>query len=238
MSISPFNSPSRGYEIIECAELKQDPYRSVSKTENMRLRIRTPINYAPMPKQLDDTPPTESVMDILLPKDQKEEPTSRKNLVFSPSRIGEGLGVCTLGSIPIGARIMDYVDESMEVISKEDVCNGSRDTTYMYANHKTNTYINASSDKHSYCGLVNKALEDNKHFNTIICESRDTNGNKWVHYKARRNIKAKEEIGTRYSIDGSYWDTSKEYTEEFLEKVRKSYDKEIPFQNNSSKMYE
>ncbi len=44
-----------------------------------------------------------------------------------------------------------------------------------------------------------------------------------VYYKYRRNnITAKEELGRRYSIDGSYWDRSKEYTDEFLEKVRKT----------------
>ncbi len=35
--------------------------------------------------------------------------------------------------------IMDFVDEMMEVITKEDIGDGQRDTTYMYANHKTNT---------------------------------------------------------------------------------------------------
>jgi hypothetical protein len=89
----------------------------------------------------------------------------------------------------------------------------------LYANYKTNTYINASNNKYSYCGLVNEAFEE-KNFNTVICEQRDTKGNKRVFYKATRNINAKEEIGNRYSIDGSYWDNAKTYSREFLNKVQ------------------
>jgi hypothetical protein len=80
---------------------------------------------------------------------------------------------------------------------------------------------------------MNEALEE-RHFNTIICESRDMDGNKWVYYKARQNITAKEELGTRYSIDGSYWNASKKYTDELLEKVRKCYERDIPFQSNNT----
>ena len=139
-------------------------------------------------------------------------------MLVAPSRIGDGKGVYTIGNIPMNAIIMDFIDETMEVLTKDDVCGGTRDTTYMYANHKTNTYINASNNKHSYCGIVNEALEDSK----------------WVYYKARRNITAKEELGTRYSIDGSYWDVSKKYTDKFLEQVRKCYEQDIPFQNNNT----
>ena len=231
------NSPSHGYAVTECDELKHQPHNTTPDKSTTWLRAKTPINYASQYNQLDDSPPVGSVLDIPFPKDQQRDSTARKDLVFAPSRIGDGLGVYTLGNIPTGTRIMEYIDESMEVILKEDVCGNNRDTTYMYANHKTNTYINASNNKHSYCGLVNEALED-RHFNTIICESRDNDGKKVVYYKSRRNIIAKEELGTRYSIDGSYWDTSKEYTDEFLEKVRKCYDRTIPFQNNNSKANE
>lgn len=72
-------------------------------------------------------------------------------------------------------------------------------------------------------------MED-RNFNTIICEKRDQNGEVRVLYKA-----AREEIGTRYSIDGSYWENSKTYTEDFLQKVKACYQKTIPYQrkNNS-----
>ncbi len=108
---------------------------------------------------------------------------------------------------------MDFIDETMEVLTKDDVCGGTRDTTYMYANHKTNTYINASNNQNSYCSIVNEALED-RHFNTIICESRDVDGNKWVYYKATKH---RSQTRIRNAIR-SYCNASKKYTDEFLRK--------------------
>lgn len=76
---------------------------------------------------------------------------------------------------------MDYEDEAKEIILKSNIIDGIRDTTYMYANHKTNRYINAFNNAHSYCRLINEALED-KNFNAIICETRDQHGKTRVFY--------------------------------------------------------
>ncbi len=138
---------------------------------NITLRDNTNIDYAPAYHPLDAIHPS-LVPKIPFPKDQLEDPTSRKDLVFAPSGIGTGMGVYTLGNISKNTIIMEYVDELKEVIMKIDILDGVRDTTYIYANHKTNTYINASNNVHSYCGLVNEALED-KNFNAIIYETRD-----------------------------------------------------------------
>lgn len=196
------------------------------------LREPTEVNYAPEYHPLDDAFPPSMVPEIPFPKDQRKDQTSRKDLVFAPSRIGTGLGVYTLSNIPKGAVIMEYVDELKEVIMKRDILDGIRDMTYMYANHKTNVYINASNNVHSYCGLVNEALEDSN-FNTVLCETRDKDGTLRVLFKAARNITAKEDIGTRYSVDGSYWDNSKTYTDEFLKKVSDCYHKNIPHQRKT-----
>lgn len=64
---------------------------------------------------------------------------------------------------------MNYVDEA-------------KNTTCIFANHKTNAYINASSNVHSYCGLVHEAFKD-KNFNAIIYEVRDQHGRKAFYMK-------------------------------------------------------
>jgi hypothetical protein len=100
---------------------------------------------------------------------------------------------------------MDYFDETNEVITKDMVTNCTRDTTYMYAKHKTSTYIDAINNKRSYCGMVNKATR-NRNFNTKITEGIGKDGKSRVYYyKTVRSINAGEKIGTKYSSDGRYW---------------------------------
>ncbi len=69
---------------------------NTSETAITWLRERTPINYAPKYNELDDATPPGSALDIPFLKDQKGDSTARRDLVFAPSRIGEGLGVYTL----------------------------------------------------------------------------------------------------------------------------------------------
>ena len=38
---------------------------------------------------------------------------------------------------------MDFFDETNETITRDMILSGKRDTSYMYANHKTSTYIDA-----------------------------------------------------------------------------------------------
>lgn len=86
------------------------------------------------------------------------------------------------------------------------------------------TYTNASNNVHLYCELVNETLED-RNFSTIIYDSRDKHGRTKVFYKTTRNITAKEEIGTRCLIYGSYWDKSKTYSNKFMNKLNAYYHK-------------
>lgn len=187
---SPNGTRNQAYALTDCPKREEDFGLQSTKVEFTPIkwtRERNKINYAPIYHPLDDAMPPLQVLDIPFPKSQVVDLTARKDLVIAPSRIGSGRGVYTLGNIPSGAVLMDYVDEAQEVISKKDICEGNRDTTFMYANHKTNTYINASNNTHSYCGLVNEALED-RNFNAIICESRDRNGRVRVYYMSTRDI--------------------------------------------------
>ena len=107
--------------------------------------------YADIYNSQDDPIPESQIIEIPFPKtNHPNDSTAMKGLVIAPSRIGLGYGVYTLVSIPKDTIIMDFFDETNETITRDMVLSGIRDTSYMYANHKTSTYIDAINNKSSY----------------------------------------------------------------------------------------
>jgi hypothetical protein len=60
--------------------------------------------------------------------------------------------------------------------------------------------------------MVNEATR-NRNFNTKITEWIGKDRKSRVNYKSVRSINAGEEIGTKYSSDGTYW-SNREFDEE------------------------
>ena len=110
-NMSPVNSPSHGYAITECNELQKQCSQTNNHTYTPTtwLRNKPQINYAPIYHQLDDAPLPASVMNIPFPKKNLKDNTARGDLLVAPSRIGDIMGVYTIGSIPQDAIIMDFV---------------------------------------------------------------------------------------------------------------------------------